>query len=161
MFNHRLFGWSVYLAIYCLNEWLLWLFIVWLKHFSASFLAVLAKIAIKIIESLKHCLYHNILLSPFIYSGWFFTNMLVWMSHDQLLPIADLLLFVFSSASEIWSQVHIGDKFHFLHFLPSGPKNISLKFCYSAKSLINIWIRPQRSSKTIWHFDMSFRWNSR
>ena len=154
MFNHILFGLSVYLAIYCLNEWLWWLFIVWLNHFSES-------IAIKIIESLKHCLYHNMLLSPIIYSGWFFANMLVWLSHDQLLPIADLLLFVFSSASEIWSQVYIGDKFHFVHFFPSGPKNISLKFCYSTKSLINIWIRTQRSSKRIWHFDMSFRWSSR
>ena len=106
MLNHILFGWGVCLSIYCLHEWLFWSFIVCLIHLSQWFLALLVEITTKIIESLKYCLCHNILLSSFLYSAWFFTSMLVWLSHDQLLPIADLLLFLFSSTSEIWLQVH-------------------------------------------------------
>ena len=140
MLNHILFYWSVCLVIYCLNKWLLRLFIVWLNHLSEPFLAVLVEIAIKIIENLKYCLYHNIFLSPFIYSDWLLTNMLVCLSHGQLFPMAALLLFSFSSASEIWSQVHMADRFHLLHLFPSGPKNSLWTFGHSAKSFINISI---------------------
>lgn len=77
MLNHILFGWGVCLSIYCLHEWLFWSFIVCLIHLSQWFLALLVEITTKIIESLKCCLCHNILLSSFIYSAWFIYSLQV------------------------------------------------------------------------------------